>query len=214
MIFLNRTQAGEKLAQELRDLDLVDSLVLAIPRGGVPVAAAVAKILGCSFDIVPMVKVPIPWSPEASYGAIASDGTMALNQPLIHRLEVSLRELEMAALKISEEAKRRERLYRGERPYPALENRTVTLIDDGLCSGYSMLTAIYFARKRRPKSIIVAAPVASEAALMVLSEEPEIDRLVVLSRDAEQVFSLNAHYKDFTPITDDDVIRYLSPMSK
>jgi predicted phosphoribosyltransferase len=111
MIFLNRTRAGAKLAQELRCLDLVAPLVLAIPRG-VPAAAAVAKVLGCPFDIVPLVKVPIPWSPEASYGAIASDGTMALNQPLIHRLRVSLRELEMAARRISEEAKRRERSLR------------------------------------------------------------------------------------------------------
>lgn len=212
MLFLNRTQAGEKLAQELRGLDLAGPIVLAIPRGGAPVGSAAAKALGCPFDIIPMVKIPIPWMPEASYGAVASDGTMALNEPLIHRLEISLRELEMAALKVSEQAKLREKSYRGERPYPSLENRAVILVDDGLGSGYSMLAAVRFVRKRAPKSIVVAVPVASETAFALLKEEPGIAGLVVLSRDAEQVFSLKAHYKDFAPVTDAEVASLLSPV--
>lgn len=210
MIFLNRAQAGEKLGRELRDMALAAPLVLAIPRGGVPVAAAAAKVLGCPFDIVPLVKVPIPWFPDASYGAVASDGTMALNQPLIHRLEVSVRELEMAALKVSEEAKRREVLYRGDRPYPALGGRTAVIIDDGLGSGYSMMAAVQFVGKRGPRGIIIAAPVAAEAAFRLVSTEPGVEAVVVLNRDANQVFTLPAHYKDFPRISDEDVMRLLA----
>ncbi len=210
MIFVDRAQAGEKLGRELRALSLADPIALAVPRGGMPVAAAVARALDCACDIVPMMKIPIPWFPDASWGAVASDGTLALNEPLVHRMEVSLRELEMSAVAVSQEAKRREQAYRGDRPYPDLGGKTAVIVDDGLGSGYSMLAAIRFARKRAPRGIVVAAPVASESAYALLAEEPGIERLVVLTRDGEQVFSLAAHYKDFPTITDDDVRRFLA----
>jgi len=210
MIFQDRAQAGEKLAQELKSLTLVKPIVLALPRGGVPVGSVVAKVLACPFDVIPLMKIPIPWSPEASYGVVAMDGTMALNKSLVNRLELSDRELEMASGMALREAKRREQLYRGGRPFPDLSDRTVILADDGLASGYSMLAATAFAHKRRPSSIVVAAPVASNMAFRLLAAEKRIDRIVTFVRDAEQLFSLASYYKDFKTLTDDDVLRALA----
>jgi len=210
MIFQDRRQAGEKLAQELQTLALEDPLVLALPRGGVPVGSAVAKALSCAFDVIPLMKIPIPWSPEASYGVVVMDGTTVLNTPLVNRLELSERELEMAAAGVLREAKRREQSYRGGRPFPELTGRTVILVDDGLASGYSMLAAVIFAQKRQPRSIIVAAPIASDMAYRMLAAEKGIDRIITLARDVEPVFSLSSYYKEFKTLTDDDVIRELS----
>jgi predicted phosphoribosyltransferase len=210
MIFQNRKQAGEKLAQELKKLHLIDPVVLALPRGGVPVGAAVARALACALDVIPLIKIPIPWSPDASYGVVVMDGTFALNKPLIHRLELSEREIEMAATIVIQEVKRREKLYRGDKPFPPLDTRTVILTDDGLASGYSMLAAAAFVKKRSPLAVVAAAPVASDVARKMLAAAASINRLVTLSVDAEQLFSLSSHYKEFKPVSDDDVISLLS----
>lgn len=211
MAFKNRAQAGEKLAQELLSLELRDPVVLALPRGGVPVGASVANALSCPLDVIPLIKVPIPWSPEASYGAVAIDGTLALNLPLIHRLELSMPEIEMASRNILQEVQRRESLYRKGRPSPSLDQKSVVIVDDGLGSGYSMLAAVDFVKKRNPRMIVAASPVASDMAFRMLAGLPRVNLLIVLVRDFEQVFSLNSYYKDFTPLTDDEVVRYLNP---
>lgn len=210
MKFQNRIQAGEKLGHELMSHHIGNPVVLAIPRGGVPVGSAVARWLSCPLDVIPLLKIPIPWSPEASYGAVVGDGTMALNQPLIRRLEISARELEMAADKVIQEVKRRERLYRDERPFPELADKAAILIDDGLGSGYSMMAAVNFVKKKHPRAIIVAAPVASDSACKMLSAGAGVDKVIVLAQDAEPLFSLSFFYKEFPPLTDDEVVRYLS----
>ncbi len=209
MLFLNRTRAGLRLGQELKSLQLADPIVLAIPRGGVPVGAAAARELACPFDVIPLVKIPIPWTPEASYGAVAPDGAMALNLPLVHRLEVSLPELELAARHYAQKATRLCALYRGDGEPPTLEGRTVLLVDDGLASGYSMLASVLFVRKKKPAAVIVAAPVASETAARMIGQNEDVDRAVFLVRDAEQVFALPHHYKEFGTVTDEDVVRIM-----
>lgn len=146
MPFHNRTQAGEKLAQELAKLAPIDPLVLVLPRGGVPVGREVARILNCPYDVIPPMKIPIPWSPEASYGVVVMDGTVVMIKPLINRLELSDAELEIAANAVQQEAKRREQVYRHGKPFPELVGREVLLADDGLASGYSMLAAASFAK--------------------------------------------------------------------
>ncbi|MDA8423192.1 MAG: phosphoribosyltransferase family protein [Nitrospiraceae bacterium] len=209
MIFQDRTQAGRKLAQELKSLGLIDPLVLALPRGGVPVGRAVSNVLACALDVIPLMKIPIPWSPEASYGVVAMDGTPALNMPLVHRLELSERELEVATSLVRHEAERREQLYRQGKPYPELENRSVILVDDGLASGYSMLAAVNFVKKRRPRAVIVAAPIASDSAVRMLAADRDVAAIVTLVNDAEPFFSLAAYYKEFKTLTDGDVLREL-----
>lgn len=209
MLFQNRTQAGEKLAQQVSALNPQNPVVLAIPREGVAVASPVAKTLGCPLDVIPLMKLPIPWSPEASYGVVAMDGTTVWNRPLMNRLELSERELEMAASSVIEEAKRRYRMYRQGRPFPELRERTAILIDDGLGSGYSMLAAINFTRKRNPRAIIIAAAVISDIARRMLAAEQGIDRIVGLAHDAEQFFSLETYFRDYAFLSDEDVIREL-----
>jgi len=209
MIFQNRRQAGEKLARELQALGRKNTIVLAIPRDGVAVGGAVAKGIGCPFDVIPLMKIPIPWNPEASYGVVAMDGTMVWNRPLMNRLELSERELEMAAAVVIEEAKRSEQLYRRGSPFPNLDNKTVVLIDDGLASGYSMLAAVNFVKKRRPGSIIIATPVASDIACRMLAAEEGIERIIALVQDPEPFFSLESYYREYKFLTDDDVIREL-----
>ncbi len=191
-------------------LELHDPFVLAIPRGGVPVGNVVAKALGCPFDVIPLIKVPIPWNPEASYGAVAADGTMALNMPLIHRLELSEREIEMAAQKVMQEVERRARLYRNNKPFPFLEQKSVIIVDDGLGSGYSMLAAADFVKKKNPRFIVAAVPVASDTAYRMLATKRQIDKVLTLVRDPEQVFPFSSYFKEFTPLTDDDVVRCLA----
>ncbi len=214
MIFLNSIQAGEKLAEKIQPLLLAGPLVLAIPRGGAPVGAAAARALACPLDVISLVRITIPWDPEASYGAVTMDGTSALNLPLIHRLEISAAELEMASGMVREEAGRRERTYGNGRPFPSLAGKTVILVDDGLSSGYSMLAAGRFVRKKNPLAVIVASPVSSDSAYRMLSSETGIDRLIVLVKDMEQVFRLAGFYKDFKPLTDMDVISCLSSASE
>ncbi len=210
MLFQNRTEAGEKLAQELLKLAPVDPLVLALPRGGVPVGIAVARVLDCPCDVLPLMKIPIPWNPEASYGVVVMDGTVVLNKPLINRLELSGPELEISANRVLQEAKKRALVYHRGKPFPVLANRTVVLADDGLASGYSMLAAVTFAKKQKPRSIIVAAPVVSDSASRMLSADKEITHLVSLVRNAEQIFSLADYFREFTSLTDDDVVHLLS----
>ncbi len=209
MIFQNRKQAGEKLALALSSLALTEPLVLALPRGGVPIGSAVAQGLSCPLDVIPIMKIPIPWNPEASYGVVAIDGTMALNMPLIHRLELSEREIEMAAQKVMQEVERRAQLYRNNKPFPSLEQRSVIIVDDGLRSGYSMLAAADFVKKKNPRLIVAAVPVASDTAYRMLSTKRQIDKLLALVRDPEQVFPLSSYYKEFNSLTDDDVVRCL-----
>jgi predicted phosphoribosyltransferase len=210
MIFHSRSQAGEKLAGELLSLALRDPFILAIPRGGVPVASSVAKVLGCPHDVIPLIKVSVPWSPEASYGAITLDGTTALNMSLIHRLELSEREIEMACAGVMQEVQRRDHQYRNGRPFPLLDGKSVVIVDDGLGSGYSMLAAVDFALKRKPRMIVAASPVASDMAYRMLAEKPQVNLIIALIRDPEPVFSLESYYKEFTPVTDDEVVRFLS----
>ncbi|OGW45192.1 MAG: hypothetical protein A2078_06385 [Nitrospirae bacterium GWC2_57_9] len=210
MLFQSRAQAGAKLAQELLALDLRDPFVLAIPRGGLPVGGSVSRTLGCPLDVIPLVKIPIPWSPDANYGTAAPDGSMALNTPLINRLELSRPEIELAAGPAVHEAQRRELLYRKAALFPSLNGKSVVIVDDGLGSGYSMLAAVDFVKKKDPRMIVAAAPVASEAAFRMLATLPQVNLLFVLVRDPEAVFSLDSYYRDFTPVTDDDVVRFLT----
>ena len=210
MKFKDRTEAGEKLAQALRNMALKDPIVLALPRGGVPVGKAVANVLNCTLDVIPLMKIPIPWNPEASYGVVAMDGTIALNSPLVNRLELSDRELEVATFKVLKEAQRQEQLFRQGKLFPLLESRTVILIDDALASGYSMLAAVNVAKKRQPRTIVVGAPVASDVAVRMLAADKAIASVVTLVNDAEQFFSLSAYYREYDSLTDDDVLRNLA----
>lgn len=159
--FAERHDAGRKLAAALQSYaGRDDVLVLALPRGGVPVGYEVAKALGVDFDILIVRKLGVPYQPELAMGAIASGDALYLNRPLISHTGVSRTEVEAVLAAERTELARRERLYRGNRPPPDVAGRTIILVDDGLATGASMHAAVMALRANDPARIVVAVPVA------------------------------------------------------
>jgi predicted phosphoribosyltransferase len=200
--FRDRTQAGRLLGERVRRLGVPhDPVVLALPRGGVPVAAEVALALGAPLDVLVVRKLGVPGHEELAIGAIAP-GVRVLNEALVRELGLSPEELEGVDARARAEAQRRERLYGRAQPPPAIEGRTAILVDDGLATGSTMLAAISSVRGVGPASVLVAVPVA----------DPEVCRLVGAA--ADQVLSLltphplgavGAYYEDFSQTGDAEV---------
>src|SRR5437868_5759060 len=162
MLFENRRQAGSVLAGLLKHYaDRADVLVLALPRGGVPVAFEVARKLNAPLDVFVVRKLGVPGHEELAMGAIASGGVRVLNRFVLESLAISDAMVARVAQREGAEIQRRERLYRGDRPAPELEGRVVILVDDGLATGASMRAAVDALRNFRPARIVVAVPVAA-----------------------------------------------------
>ena len=163
--FRDRAEAGRLLGAELASRNLPkDSIVLALPRGGVPVGFEVARALGAPLEVVVVRKLGVPWQPELAMGAIASSGVRFLDEKLIRKMGISQGAVETIAARESQEAERREQLYRGGRPALDLRNRTVILVDDGLATGSTMLAAVKCVTSLEPVALIVAVPVGSKQA--------------------------------------------------
>ncbi|MBE3088526.1 MAG: phosphoribosyltransferase [Chloroflexi bacterium] len=160
-IFNNRTDAGQRLASELTGYKGSQTVVLAIPRGGVPVAVEVAVKLEASLDMIFVRKIPIPDEPEAGYGAVAEDGATILNRPMVRDLRLTASEIEEQAENVRAEIKRRSRAFREKLLPVSLVGKTVIIIDDGLASGYTMLAAVKSARQQQAAEVVVAVPAAS-----------------------------------------------------
>ncbi|MDE2345366.1 MAG: phosphoribosyltransferase, partial [Gammaproteobacteria bacterium] len=164
-IFPNRSEAGSRLAQRLQAYAGRDQvLVLALPRGGVPVGYEVARALGVELDVLIVRKLGVPHQPELAMGAIASGGARYLNQEVLQLARVSDAELQPVLAAETRELERRERVYRGDRPPSAIAGRTVILVDDGMATGASMRAAVLALRSKSPTRIVVAVPVAPEDA--------------------------------------------------
>jgi putative phosphoribosyl transferase len=161
-VFKNRREAGKELAQALAgEIGANDDVVvLALPRGGVPVGYEVAKALGAEFDVLIVRKLGLPSQPELAMGAIASGGAIDLNQDVIALAGVSQRDIDRVMAEESRELQRREAVYRGTRPAVRVQGRTVIVVDDGLATGASMRAALKALRTRRPARLIAAVPVA------------------------------------------------------
>lgn len=163
--FRDRTEAGRLLGAQLANRNFQkDPIVLALPRGGVPVGFEVARALGVPLDVIVVRKLGVPWQPELAFGAIASGGVRVLNEDLIRQEGISREQVEAIAAQEAHEAERRERLYRVAHQAPDLRNRTVILVDDGLATGSTMLAAVKCVKSLQPAAVIVAAPVASRQA--------------------------------------------------
>ena len=207
-IFLNRSDAGKRLAEKLLDFGGSDALVLAIPRGGVPVGFEVAQRLSAELDVIVPRKIPIPWNPEAGLGAVTADGTTVVNEPLARELGLTDDEVNAEAEEVRQEvARRTERYRRGDRPFPRIGVRPVILVDDGLASGYTMLAAIDSLKRYGPHSIVVAVPVASAGAARLVS--PHVDRLVVLTVSSQLPFAVADFYAEWRDLTDEEVVSCL-----
>ena len=206
-LFRSRADAGKRLAERLLDYEGEDVVVLAIPRGGVPVGAEVARRLNARLDVIIPRKIPIPWNPEAGFGAITADGTIVLNQRMVKNLGLSKDEIQRAADEVREEIERRTREYRDDRPPTDVKGKTVILVDDGLASGYTMLAAIESVRKHNPVRVIVAVPVASSAAARLVSAR--VDGMVALVTSERLPFAVAEFYGEWRDLTDEETEGYL-----
>jgi putative phosphoribosyl transferase len=203
IIFRNRRVAGRALAGRLGPYAArEDVLVLALPRGGVPVGYEVAEALGAPLDVFIVRKLGLPGYPEVAMGAIASEGVRVLDLPLIRRAGVSPAEVERATREEERELERRERSYRAGRPPLDVAGRIVLLVDDGLATGASMRAAIEALRKLRPRRVVVAVPVSPEG---ICRELRSLADDVVCVATPEPFSAVGRFYDDFDQTSDEEV---------
>jgi predicted phosphoribosyltransferase len=201
--FRNRTDAGRQLAEKLAAyVDRPDVLVLALPRGGVPVGFEVARALGAPLDVFLVRKLGVPGHEELAMGAVATGGIRVLNDEIVRGLGISEREIDAAVARELQELARRERLYRGDRPPPDVAARTVILVDDGLATGATMRAAVAALRQQQPARIVIAVPTASPDTCEPLKSETDD---LVCAMTPEPFFAVGHWYEDFTQTTDDEV---------
>ena len=206
--YADRVEAGRELAAGLREYaGRDDVVVLALPRGGIPVAFEVARELGAPLDVILVRKLGLPEQPELAMGAIASGGVRILNEDVVRATAVSRETIEEVAAREGEELARRERLYRGERPPPAIEGKVAILVDDGLATGSTMLAAIGALRRQRPARIVVAAPIAPPETCEELRREADD---VVCVRTPEPFLAIGAWYERFPQVSDDEIRNLLA----
>ncbi len=212
MIFRDRIEAGRLLADQLAPRKLQDPVVLALPRGGVPVGHAVAERLNAPLDIVLVRKIGVPWHRELALGAIA-DGDhpeLVVNAEIQAELGVSDTTLQAEAARQREEIERRRRLYLGGRAPLEVRGRTAILVDDGIATGATMRAALRATRRRRPDSIILAVPVAPPETLAALAGEA--DDILCLHRPAD-FGGVGQFYQDFEQVEDATVTALLERSS-
>jgi putative phosphoribosyl transferase len=201
--FADRHDAGRRLARELeRYSGRDDVIVLALPRGGVPVGYEVARSLGAPLDVFLVRKLGVPGHEELAMGAIATGGVRFLNKQVLDQIGLSEAEIQAVAAREGDELRRREALYRGERPPPKVRGRTAILVDDGLATGSSMRAAIAALKQLGPAEIVVAVPVAARETCDVL--RAEVDD-VVCAVVPEPFYAVGLWYEDFSQTTDDEV---------
>ncbi len=205
--FSDRFEAGRLLGSRLITGKWPeDTIVLALPRGGVPVGSAVASLLGAPLDVVVVRKLGVPRQPELAMGAIASAGIRILDEDLIRDLGISDATVDSVVAKEAVELERRERLYREERPAPDLHDRTVILVDDGLATGSTMSAAVRFVNRFQPAAVTVAVPVGSAQACQQVRS---LGATCICLATPEPLNSVGAWYADFQQTTDCEVQQLL-----
>ena len=206
--FRDRTEAGRVLAERLsKYAGREDVVVLALPRGGVPVASEVARALNAPLGVFVARKLGVPGYPELAMGAIASGGSVVLDEALVGRLGVSREQLQKVVADEAGEAGRREDLYRVDGGLPDLEGKIVILVDDGLATGATMRAAALALREHNPAKIVVAVPVAAEETCQQF--EDVVDE-VVCAVTPRPFYAVGMWYEDFDETTDDEVRNLLA----
>jgi len=211
-VFRDRDEAGMRLAERLEKYHSEDPLVLAIPKGGIPVGIAVAKHLKASFDLIVSRKIPLPYTREAGFGALTWDGIIALNQEMIAAAALSKKDIDNGIKIAQEELKEGTRTLRNARPPPTVRDRLVMLVDDGLASGYTMKAAIAYVRKNGSKRIVVAVPTASSSALSLIL--PEVDEVVCLNVRNLYPFAVADAYEEWHDVSEQEARSYLNSLPK
>jgi len=211
-VFADRHETGRLLAEKLSEYTNTDTIIFAIPRGGVVVAYEVASKLNVPLDLIIPRKIGAPSQPELAIGAVAQDGTIVLNNRLVQQLGISKDYIEKESRKQIQEIERRLKKYRSNlKQYPNVKNKNVILIDDGIATGATVKAAILSLRKQKPKSIIIAIPVAPPDTIDSLKEQA--DKVICLETP-DIFYAIGQFYQDFAQTTDDEVINLLRKSNK
>lgn len=206
--YTDRGEAGKILAEHLTEYkNKSNTYILALPRGGVPVAFAIARALSAPLDVLLVRKLGVPGHNELAFGAIASGNTIIFNQDIVHSLTLDEQVIKTVIAKEEDELMRRQTAYRGDRPFPVLKNKAVILVDDGMATGATMRAAIKCVYQHHPASVIVAVPVAAYATCEEIS--PLIDRLVCPFRP-RNFYAVGLWYDNFDQTTDEEVSELLA----
>jgi predicted phosphoribosyltransferase len=206
-LFRDRQEAGRLLADKLREYKYSDAFVLGIPSGGIPVAYEIAKTLDVPMDLIIVRKIQIPYNPEAGFGAVSPDGNVIFNESLLNKLALSRAEINHQKSKTIESIKKRNEMFRKSKPYPSLKDKTVIIVDDGLASGYTMLAAVRYVKKKEPVKSVVSVPTASEKTIVFIA--PEVDELVCLNIRTGYTFAVADAYRNWYDVQEDEVLSIL-----
>lgn len=206
-VFKDRAEAGHLLAERLSEYEKSDGIVFGIPSGGVPVASEISDELGLPMDILIVRKIQIPDNPEAGFGAVGPGGEVIFNEKLLGYLGLTKDQVRIQVDKTSANIKKRNILFRSGKPYPPLTGKTVIIADDGLASGYTMIAAVRFIRKKAPGEIIVAVPTGSLATIDLVL--PEADEIVCLNARKSFPFAVADAYRNWYDLSEEEVLGIL-----
>jgi putative phosphoribosyl transferase len=199
----DRRDAGRHLVEFLNRGPQANALVLALPRGGVPVGEPLAEALDAGLDLALVRKLPIPYSREMGFGAVAIDGSRILNQRVVKHYGISKSEIESISEEVREEVRRRARVYRGHDTPALVAGKDVYVVDDGLATAYSMIAAAKMVRNLNPKSMILTVPVSPLSSLDAV--EPYFDEIFCLIAQDKPPFAVASFYRDFHDMLDAEV---------
>jgi putative phosphoribosyl transferase len=209
-VFRDRPHAGEILAEMLRAAVPDDAVVLAVPAGGVPVGREVAQRLNLAVDLLVVSKITLPWDTEAGYGAVAFDGTVRINEGLLHRLRLSSDDVERGVSRTREKVSRRQTFLRGGRPLPHFKGRPAIVVDDGLASGYTLSAGVEALRKHGVEKVMVAVPTG------------HLDSVERLAREADCIYCPNIRggwcfavadaYERWSDVAEEELMEMVVPL--
>jgi predicted phosphoribosyltransferase len=210
-VFADRTAAGKKLAEMLRHYRGKPLKLFAIPAGGVPVAAEIARALNVPLDLVIVRKIQLPWTTEAGFGALDPEGMPLFNEALLSRMPLTPQQIEAQVAKTLANLQERERLLRGGRPYPDLAGAAAMVVDDGLASGYTMRAAVRFLKSKGAGELIVAVPTALDRTAENLL--PLVDLLVCPNLRGGLSFAVAAAYENWYDVGENEVLELLAGLA-
>jgi predicted phosphoribosyltransferase len=205
-LYRDRREGAARLAKAFKGIPLSNPIILAIPRGGVVTGFVLAREIGAELDIVVSRKLGSPGQPELAMGAVMHDGTVFMNEEVVLYMGASRGYVEEETKHQVDEAKRRLQVYRGDRAYPRLQGRSVIIVDDGVATGATMITAVRWVKSQGAKEVIAATPVAPPETFVKLKKEA--DR-VVCPELPEPFFAIGQFYEEFPPTTDEEVVDLL-----
>lgn len=206
-VFFDRDHAGVILSEMLTNFKNTNTIVFGIPAGGVPVAAPVARELDLPLYVAVVSKVTLPWNTEAGYGAVAFNGTIQLNENMISQMSLTKDVIDEGIRKASSKVTRRFKEFRGDKPFPDLENLTAIIVDDGIASGYTMLVAVEALREEGVDDIIIAVPTGHLEALERV--EPSVDTIYCANVRGGWGFAVADAYQNWYDVNDNEVAEIL-----